>query len=189
MPTDNTQILVAQMARVWLAPVGTAAPADEVVAMGSDWRDVGLFTPDSLRLNDAPTFDTVQSHQSFYPTRRFQTAQAATVQVDLQQFSAKNLTAVMGGGTVSQVVSGHFKYTPPRVGGRSAISAVLEIIDGIRNYRYVVPNAQQTEANQMDFRRSNETILPLRLSILGSDVGDPWYLLTNDPTFDPTFVA
>lgn len=188
MATDDTEILVAQLARVYLGAVGTAAPADETATLDANWKEVGFFTPDSLQLSDTPTFASVVSHQSAYPTRQFQTGQAAAVQVDLQQFNGDNLIGVMGGGTIVTIgTSGtHFKYSPPQIGGRDYIAALIELTDGTKKYRFIIPKAIQTEANTMQFRRTNETTLPLRLAVQGSDVGDPWYLLTNDPAFDPS---
>ena len=51
---DANNIVVAQMARVYLAPIGTAAPTDPVTAMPTAWREVGLFTPDSLAARSVP---------------------------------------------------------------------------------------------------------------------------------------
>lgn len=192
--SDNTRITIAQTARVYLAVLGTIAPVDDTVALDPAWREVGLFTPDSLRFADNPDFDTVTSHQSSYPTRRFQKGETASMQVDLQEFSARNMVSVMGGGTVSQIAApappaaGHYKYSPPAIGGRSDVSAILEIVDGVKRYRLIIPRATNTETVQVDWKRTNETILPLRLMVDGSDVGDPWYLLSNDPAWSPTAV-
>lgn len=193
MATNANQIVVAQMARVWLAPVGTAAPAGPATAMPTGWREVGLFTPDSLSWSTDPSFEEVRSHQSNYPTRRFQTEDAASVSVDLQEWSGENFAAVYGGGTVTAVaavtgppvVPAHFKFSPPGVGGRSSVAAVIEIIDGTKHYRRMIPKCEQTEGVEQSFEKTSESTLPLRLAVLGSDVGDPWYDLTDDPAFDP----
>jgi hypothetical protein len=184
---------VAQMARVWLAPVGTAAPAGPAAAMPTGWREVGLFTPDSLSWSTDPSFEEVRSHQSNYPTRRFQTEDAATVQVDLQEWNGENFKAVYGGGTITTVaaVTGppaipqHFRYSPPGIGGREQVEACIEIQDGTKHYRRIVPKCEQNEGVEQSFEKTSESTLPLRLSILGSDIGDPWYDLTDDPAFMP----
>jgi hypothetical protein len=186
---DPTRIVVAQMARVWLAPVGTAAPADATTAMPALWREVGLFTPDSLGWSTDPSFEEVRSHQSNYPTRKFQTEDAATAEVDLQEWSAENFKAVYGGGTVAEIlpstVPKQWKFTPPAIGGRTSVAAVIEIIDGAKHYRRVIPRCEQGEGVEQTFEKTSESILPLRLSVLGADVGDPWYDLTDDQAFAP----
>jgi hypothetical protein len=190
---NDARILVPQMARVWLAPVGTAAPADPIITPAAAWKDVGFFTPDSLQWATDPNFETVTSHQSNYPTRRFQTTDSATVQVNLQEWSVDNFKAVYGGGTFTEVAAVvgppasivHYKFAPPAIGGRTQTAAMIEIIDGTKHYRTIIPKCEQTEGVELGYDKTNEVTLPLRLSIIGSDVGDPWYMLTDDPAMDP----
>lgn len=190
---NANNIVVAQMARVYLAPVGTAAPAGPVVVMPDEWREVGLFTPDSLSWATDPSFEEVRSHQSNYPTRRFQTEDAASAEVDLQEWTAENFKAVYGGGTVVEVAEAvgppaiplHYRYSPPTIGGRETVAACIEIVDGNKHYRRLIPRCEQSEGVEQSFERTSESTLPLRLSVLGSDIGDPWYDLTDDPAFAP----
>jgi len=190
---NANNIVVAQMARVYLAPVGTPAPAGPATVMAAAWREVGLFTPDSLSWSTDPSFEEVRSHQSNFPTRRFQTEDAATMEVDLQEWTGENFKAVYGGGTVTVVpaqtdpvaIPEHYRYSPPAVGGRSTVAACIEIIDGAKHYRRMIPRCEQSEGVEQSFERTSESTLPLRLSVLGSDLGDPWYDLTDDPAFEP----
>lgn len=190
---NDARILVPQMARVYLAPVGTVAPEGPTVAPGVGWKEVGFFTPDSLQWATDPNFEEVTSHQSGYPTRQFQTTDAATIECDLQEWSADNFKAVFGGGTITEITPTepvgapvYYQFSPPAIGGRTNIAAIIEVIDGTKHYRTIVPKAQQTEGAELGYDRTAETTLPLRLSIVGSDIGDPWYLTTNDPAFAPT---
>lgn len=187
---NANRILVPQMARVWLAPVGTTAPADPVVAMPSGWVDVGYFDPSSLQWQTAPTFQTVQSHQSIYPTRRFQDADAATIVCSLQEWSAVNFQTVFGGGTITAMTGGtapntytYYQFSPPLVGARTQTAACIEIIDGTKNYRRIVPICEQDAGNTITYHRTAESTLPLALTVIGSDLGNAWYELTNDPAF------
>lgn len=186
-------IFVAQMARVWLAPVGTAAPAGPAAPMPDEWRDCGLFTPDSLGFSTDLSIEEVRSHQSRYPTRRFQTEESAALSVDLQEWNGDNFRAVYGGGTIVEVAAVttpvpiplHYRFSPPAIGGREQVSACIEIIDGARHYRRIVPICEQNEGVEQSFEATSESTLPLRLAIVGTGVGDPWYDLTDDPAFAP----
>jgi hypothetical protein len=186
-------IVIAQMARVWLAPTGTAAPEGPATVMPTGWTEVGLFTPDSLSFATDPSFEQVDSHQSAYPTRRFQTSDAATASVDLQEWTGENFKAVFGGGTVEKIeedagppaIPEHYKFTPPAIGGRSEVAACIEIIDGTKHYRRMIPRAMQTEGVEQGFARTSESTLPLRLSVLGSDIAAPFYDISDDPAFEP----
>ncbi|MFI8206718.1 IPT/TIG domain-containing protein [Streptomyces sp. NPDC085937] len=188
--TNNNEILIPQLSRVWLAPVGTPAPEDATSPMPEGWFTVGLFTEDSLKFNAEPNFEQVRSAQSYYPTRTFQTQDAATIEVDLQQWSGRNFKAVYGGGSITVVTpSGggpkHFKFAPPRVGGRTEIAAVIEVIDGGKHYRYMVPRTMQMEGVSKDLAKTKESVLPLRLAVQGGDDTDAWYVITDDPAFQP----
>ncbi|MER5482643.1 hypothetical protein ABT024_05415 [Streptomyces sp. NPDC002812] len=188
--TNSTQIVVPARTRLWLAPVGSLAPADATVAMAAAWYSVGLTTEDSLKFSEEPQFETVKSAQTDFPSRTFQTSDAATVEVDLQQWNARNFKAVFGGGAITEITPGgagakHYRFTPPRIGGRSEVAACIEVIDGAKVYRYVIPRAMQMEGVQTDLQKAKESILPLRLAVQGGDDADAWYLLTNDPAFGP----
>lgn len=187
MAVNTNRILVAQVARFYLAPVGTAAPADPVVAPAAAWKEVGYFTPDSLAFNTDLNFEEIRSHQSDYPTRRFQTEASAIIEVDLQEWSGDNLKAVHGGGTITEIAGPpiHYKFSPPAVGGRVQTAAMIEIIDGTKHYRTIVPKCEQNEGVEVAYEKASEAALPLRLAVVASDVGDPWYTITDDPAFEP----
>ena len=189
--TNNNQIVIPSITRVYLAPVGTAAPADATVAMPAALRSVGLTTEDSLKFNSEPNFEQVKSAQSSYPTRTFQTSDAATIEVDLQQWSGDNFVSVYGGGEIATInVAGppattHYKFTPPRIGSRTEVMAVIEVIDGGKHYRYVIPRCMQMEGVSKDLAKTKEAVLPLRLAVQGGDDLDAWSVLTDDPAFAP----
>ncbi|MBT2395252.1 hypothetical protein [Streptomyces sp. ISL-100] len=187
---NNNQIVIPALTRVWLAEVGTTAPADATVVMPTGWRAVGLTTEDSLKFNNEPNFEQVRSAQSSFPTRTFQTQDASTIEVDLQQWSGENFRAVYGGGDIVEVTAQdtkkHFKFTPPRIGSRTEIAACIEVIDGGKSYRYMVPRAMQMEGVNTELAKTKEAVLPLRLAVQGGDDSDAWYVITSDPSFAPS---
>jgi hypothetical protein len=182
---DASRVVVAQNARIYLAPLGTAAPATATGVLAAGWKEVGLFTPDSLKWKTDPQFQEVRSHQSNYATRRMQTNDGATVDVDLQEWSADNFYAVYGGGNFT-TSSGSYVFSPPGVGNRVDVAAIIEIIDGGKAFRRIIPRTSQVEGVEQSFTRANESTLPLRLSVIGTDALDAYYDLTNDPAFTST---
>jgi len=190
--TNAAETVVPSRTFVYLAPVGTTAPADATVALAAGWRSVGHTTEDSLKFNEEPNFEEMKSAQSDFPVRRFQTSDSATIEVDLQQWSGENLKAVYGGGTISEITPTgggtppkHYKFVPPRVGGRTEVAAIVEVIDGGKHYRFVCPRTMQLEGVATDLQKGTGSKLPLRLGVLGGDDVDAWYLLTDDPSFGP----
>ncbi len=188
MTLNKQQAVVPSRVNIYLAPVGTAAPADAVVALDPAWIHVGHTVPDSLSLASEPEFGEINSHQSDYAIRRFKTSDSSSLSVDLLQWSAANFRSVYGGGTVSEVGvgSGIFKFVPPTMSDAvNEQSCIVEIKDGGKNYRFIYAATAQIEGVSQEFSKGSETRLPLRLAILGDDLGEPWYLLTDDPAFDP----
>lgn len=189
MAVNSGRIMVAGDAHLYLAPVGTAMPVDATVALSATWIEVGYFTRDSLQFSTDPSFEDVESHQNFYPTRTIQTGDSAQVQVDLQEWSLANFQAIFGGGTVATIsVTGppsgtHYKFSPPAVGARAETACIAQILDGTKQYRLCIPRAQQREGAEIPLNKGSEATLSLRLGVLGGGVGDPWYWLANDPAF------
>ncbi len=182
---DSTQIVVPTRAYTYVGPVGTAAPADEAATPNAALINVGLTTPDSLEFATEPQFEEVNSHQSDYPVRRVQTSEAGTISVDLQQWNKDNITFAFGGGTVSQVTTGHYKFVPPSLGARTERMVIIDWLDGSKKYRLVIPRCIQVEGVTTALQKGQEARLPLRLAILGGDSVDPWYMLTNDTAMNP----
>lgn len=187
MSLNSQEALVPARVYVHLAPVGTTAPTDVTGALAAGWVNCGHSTPDSLSFNTEPEFTEVPSHQSDYAIRREKTSESASVSVDLLQWNAANLIAAYGGGTVTETVadSGIYKFTPPALTGSREKAAVVEIIDGDKKYRFVYPRVMQIEGVQTQFQKGQGSVLPLRLAVLGDDGVVPWYLITNDPAFEP----
>ncbi|MGW0485792.1 phage tail tube protein [Nonomuraea sp. NPDC003214] len=175
-------VFVPQIARIWMAPVGTVAPDGPTVTMPTGWYDIGLFTPDSLNWATDPQFEEARAHQSNYPVRRWQTEDAATLECDLMEWSLQSFQAVYGGGTIEKITPTgdpappvYYKFTPPAIGSRTEIAVCMELGDGTKRVRRMIPRAEQAEGVEQSFERTANSTLPLRLSVLGGDIGDPFY--------------
>lgn len=184
MSQDASNVLVPNRVYVYLAPVGTAAPADESAALDAAWKEVGHTTPDSLAFATDPQFEQVKSAQSDFPIREFLTEESASISVDLLEFSGDNFKAVYGGGTLTQVTAGHYKFAPPS-GTRTEVSCILKIVDGTDTFVYVFPKVLQKEGVETQLHKGAQGTLPLRLTVIGADGVDPWYLLTDSAAFSP----
>lgn len=183
MASNPTETLVPARVEVSLAAVGTAVAAG-LAALSGSWHNVGNTTTDGLNFNTSPTFDTLTSAQSDFPIRTFQTADAATVSVVLEDWSAKNLIAAYGGGEITEPSSGLFKFVPPSFGGHEETACVIDITDGDLRFRYVFPRMMQTDGVQTALGKGAGATLPLSLAVQGADGVDPWYLITNSDSFD-----
>lgn len=184
---DNAEFVVAARTYLYLAPKGTAAPTT-VGEPPEPWRNVGYTTPDNCQFATEPQFTDIMSAQSDYPTSRIQTGDAAKIAMVLQQWNGENFKAVYGGGTIAEegtAGSGVYKFTPPKLGERQEVTAILRTVFGTKEYLWIATKVFQGEGVPLDLNKTQESRLPLSLAILGSDTTDPWYLLTNDDAFAP----
>lgn len=189
MATNADRILVAGDAHLYLAPYPATFPSNLSTAPSAadaDWVEVGFFTEDSLQFATDPSFQDINSHQAFYPTRTVQDGDAATLSVDLQEWSGENFSSVFGGGSVTEVSPSVFRFAPPTPGTRNEVSALLHIIDGSKLYRLCIPRTSQRDGVELPLQKGQEATLALSLSILDPGTGnDAWYWLTNDVAFTP----
>lgn len=190
MGAENAFVPV--MARLWAAPVGTTAPDGPEATMPPDWVDLGLFTPDSLNWATAPEFQEAEAHQSNDPILTWQTKDAATIEVDLYEWTIDSFKAIFGGGTFEEVTpsggSGnkYVKFTPPAVGARTETALCLELVYGSKKLRRIVPRAMQKEGVEQSFNKTAASTLPLRMSVLGNDLGTAsWYDMSTLPGLVP----
>jgi hypothetical protein len=185
------QITRPGRAYLYLAKVGTLAPTTVDSEPPAPWRNVGLFTEDSLTFSTSPEFQDVRSAQSDFATRTFQTTDGATLAVQLQQWNGDNFKAVYGGGSVEAVggSTGLYKFAPPSLGSRDETAAIIKVVDGSDIYLFVFPRTQQTEGVELGLQKGQEARLALSLRVVGGDGVDPWYCLTNSDAFAPVAVT
>ncbi len=181
---DANELVVAGSGDVWVAPFGTALPTSVDGALNGNFFKLGLCTEDGLKLNSTPTIEEFKSWQSRYPTRRELTGLEAQVTFVLQQWNEQTLQTALGGGTVSEPVSGKFKYSPVSDTEQlDIVSIVADWRDGTKLYRYVIAKGQATESVEIDLQRTALAVLPVTIKTLGQPGVDPYNIYTNDPSF------
>lgn len=178
------EIVVGANGSIWTAPIGTAAPADETAAPGAGWVDLGYATEDGVTVTDAKTLEAIPVWQLFYAARRIVTERDLTLGFGLRQWGHEKVKLAFGGGEVTEPAPGHFKYTPPSPEELDERSFMIDWIDGTKKYRLVVARGIVSENVETNITRGAAADLPITVSLIGDDAGDPWYLLTNDPAFD-----
>lgn len=184
MAGNKDRITIPGRFRLWLDSTGAAAPATAIASMPTGWRDVGFTTPDGTSF--AASFEqlAVMSHQSDYPTRKGITSRTGRVTCVLQEWSGENYQAVQGGGEVTEVTTGVYKFVPPD-GNNESLQACLEVVDGTKHYRYIIPQGSIGEGPEIPLNKTAESTLPFAFDVEGQDGVPPWYLITDDPAFAP----
>ncbi|WP_433357828.1 hypothetical protein ACQP25_44505 (plasmid) [Microtetraspora malaysiensis] len=175
-------IFVAGVAWIYLAPVGTAAPDGvDGVPMPTAWKNVGMFSPESLNWKTDPKFEDIKAHQAKKSVRKIQTDDSADLEADLLEWSLESFRAVFGGGSIEEITptggvgSKYYKFVPPDLGAREEVAVCVEIKDGTRMLRRIIPRAMQTAGVEQKLDKTNASTLPLRMSVLGNEIGADSY--------------
>jgi hypothetical protein len=186
MGKDVDEIVVGANGSFWIAPVGTAAPATPVAAPGAGWVDLGYTSEDGATVRDSKTLEVVNVWQLFYGARLIVTERDFNVSVALRQWNGDTFKTAMGGGEITEPAAGVFKYVPPDPEDAGEKAAMLDWADGSKHYRLVMPRGYGSESVESNIVRASAADLPYTHTVLGADSVTPWYMLTDDPAFDPT---
>lgn len=182
MPKDTDEIVVGANGTVRVAPVGSTEPADIGESWDAAWVDLGYINEDGLTVKDAKSINDVKVWQLFYPARRIITERDFTVAFAMRQFSGLQVELAFGGGTVTAESEG-FRFTPPDPDVIDERALGLEWLDGDKTFRLIIPRGLVTEDVETKLVRTDPADLPITFGVIGSEDSDPWYLLTDDPTF------
>lgn len=184
MALDSGQIVVGGTGHIYTADLGSTAPTTEVSALAAGWLDLGYTTDDGVTFTPEWESEDLMAWQSQYPVRRLRVSQSAGVGFTLMQWNVTTVPFGFGGGTVTEPTSGHFKYTPGAPGATDERGLIVEWVDDTKNYRLVIPKGETGSLGDVTITRSGSANLETSFSVLGTDGSDPWYLLTDDPSFE-----
>jgi hypothetical protein len=179
---DPTELVVAGTGEVYVAPVGTALPTSPTAALAAAYTGLGYHTEDGVSISVATEVTEFRSWQSRHPVRRELQAQECQFTFALQQWNDATLPFAFGGGAVSDLGGGVYRYNPPADDAAlDERSLIVDVRDGSRRLRFVVPRGNVTDAVQSQFSRSQEAVLPVTFkALVPSDASRSWHVLSDD---------
>lgn len=186
MAYDADQILVGANGSIYVAPTGSTEPTDATSALDAAFIDLGAISENGAAIQDAKTLQPIRIWQSFYPVRRVITERDFTLTFALAEWSKDTVELAFGGAVTEPDPTGapgEYKMTPPSPETIDERCMVLEWQDGTKNYRLVMPVGMVQDAVNTNLVRTDNAELPITFGVNGSDGSDPWYLLTDDPSF------
>lgn len=185
MARDSDEILVALTGDVYVAPVGTALPTTEVVALNGAFSNLGYLTEDGVAFAVGQEVEEIPAWQSLDPVRRLLTAREFTSGFSLLQWNEHTFQVAFNGGAVTEPTSGHYKYTfPTAADGIAEFAVVLDLVDGAKKYRVVMPRVTNNEGAELNLVKTGPGSLPVSLKALTPETGDIVAIYTNDPAFE-----
>ena len=168
------EVRVAGAGHVFVAPEGTAAPVD-LAALPADWVDIGYVTTDGVTFTFSRETEDLDAWQGD-KIRVLTTRYPATVGFSLMQTSSDVIVLAMGGGSVTEVSTGVYKYLPST--DNAVRSFVVEFDDEGKKYRYYVPRSQVEGDVAFTLTRAGAVTYPLTFGLLDND--PKYVILSND---------
>lgn len=183
MPIDNTQVRVGVTGRLYVAPVGTAFPAS-TAASWTSFVDLGYLAEPGPSMT--PSIDTsdVMAWQSYFPVRTVATARGMEWKFTLLQTSGTTLKLAFGGGTITSLGGGDYKYDPAAPGTVDERALGLEITDGSIIQRWLNDRAILSDIGDVSAAKDSNIGYEVTFRSLDSNSGKPWRVISNDAAFN-----
>lgn len=179
---DEAATVVAGTGQLWVAPVGTTLPAvdtDPTLALAAAFVGTGYTTEDGVTLSGNLEISEHRVWQNSSPVRRERKSQEIQIGCELVQWDENTLVLAFGGGSVSTGVGGFPTYTFPQAGEALYERAVvLDVTDGARHMRIVVPRMNVADSVEAQFNADNMAVLPVALRSLASATAP--YIISDD---------
>lgn len=180
--TDASETIVAGTGQVYVAAVGTALPANDSSSLNAAFHGLGYHTEDGVSINKGLEVIEFGAWQSKTAIRRERDTEDFVLTFALQQWNEDTIPFAFGGGSVTDLGSNHYKYTPPDDTSQlDEKSLIVDLDDGSRRMRIVIPRGTINEGVESQFTRNAMAALPISFKALEpSTGGDAWYILSND---------
>lgn len=178
---DSGETIIAGTGEVYVAPVGTTEPANESSTLNTAFFGLGYHDEDGVAVQNAPELQKFGAWQSKKPIRIERGDEAFRLTFKLLQWNEKTVPLAFGGGTISDLGSGHYKFTPPLADDAPDERCVVaDVIDGDNILRIVIPRCIVVDDVESELKRDAMGMLPITVEAMEPETGgDPWYFLTN----------
>jgi hypothetical protein len=179
-----THVTVAGTGTVWVAPEGTAIPAD-LADPPDPWLDIGYTSDDGVTITMSRDQEDINAWQSTDPVRVLVTAEPKTVEMELLEFDRESIMLAYRGGTWAGSAA-PYTYTPPVPGASDVRAMLIDAVDGGFQFRFVFPRVQIQGDVETTLARTDAVRLPLELAVLASTPS--WSIVGDLPGFGATTV-
>jgi hypothetical protein len=175
------ETVIAGTGQLSVAPVGTTLPApnsDPTAALNPAFIGCGYTAEDGASFKVTPEITEHRVWQSTDAIRSSLKSHAKEIGVKLVQWNEATVVLAFGGGSIN--TSGGFPTYTFIVAGDALgeYAVVLDVEDGDRNFRFVFPRMNITDAVESQFNADNMAELPITLKALSSTVAPYW--ITDD---------
>jgi hypothetical protein len=191
MTKVNEQIRVGAGGSIYVAALSatptlpTVNDTDPLAALEDPFKELGYATEEGVTFRDGRTIQTVKAWQSGgYPVRKTVTEYESMLSFELMQW-AKDIIEFALDAVVSKGTEGYYKITPTRDGVAREYAMVIDWGEGDYHYRIVIPRGVIEDAVEIGLTAEDTANLPVAFGAVAEVGVAPWYIITDDPSFDP----
>ena len=161
---DNVLVGTSNGPGIWIAPVGTKAPADVNTVPADPWQTLGYLSEDGVKVTQATDSQNIMSWQSKTPLRSFVTSREVSLEFTMLELSQRNFQLYFG-QTISTGDPSEFSITVR--GDEPAhhqYAVLLDLIDGDLITRLFYPRASLSQAGDMEVTQGGAIGLPVTMA-------------------------
>lgn len=170
---EAANVAVAGSGSVWVAPEGTALPAD-IADPAAPFLDLGYVGEDGVSFTFSRDTEDIAAWQSPDPIRVLTTSEPKTIEFELLEFDRDSIELAFRGGTWAGA-GPPYVYTPPSAGASDVRAMVIDGIDGTKKWRFCFPRVQLSGDVEFALQRTDAVRLALEFGVLASST--PWKLI------------
>lgn len=171
---------------IMVAPVGTALPTTVATAPNAAFKDLGFVSEDGVSLSQSSTWETIKDWGGDQ-VRKFLSDFTGTLSFTLLETNSEVLKYVYGSAqvttTAATVSSGTLNAIKLNANEPPTASLIVNILDGVRKVRIVVPNSQVTERGDLKFSRTSAVMHQLTVEAYPDASVNSIYIYTDDGVF------
>jgi hypothetical protein len=179
---EASNVVVASFGHIYIAPEGTALPADVTTPLPAAWEDIGYVGEDGVTFTLSRDTEDIMAWQSTEAVRRLVTAEPKELAFELLEFDPESVQLAFRGGSMSKTGTAPDEtaiYEPPVPGAESIKAACVEWLDGDDTWRFCAKRVEVSGDVEFVLTRTDAIRLPLTLAILAADPPG-WTILSDD---------
>jgi hypothetical protein len=151
---------------LYVAPVGTAAPADTATAPAAPWQILGYISDDGPTVGSSTTTQDIKPWQSRSPIRTVITERMMTVKFILWQINPLTLAMYFDADVPTPAVDGDFAMEVRSDGDQHLYAIMVDNADGPRAMRVIFHRASLSDAADMQIQSGAAVPLEVTLTAL-----------------------
>jgi hypothetical protein len=185
MALEPQNVVVAGTGAVWVAPEGTALPANLTPPI-APWEDVGYVGEDGVSFTFSRDQEEITAWQAADPVRILITTEPKTIEFELLEFDQESLLLAFRGGSVAGAAP-PYTYTPPDPGATDVRAMLIDGVDGALTFRFGFPRVQLQGDLEFALLRTDAVRLSMEFGVLAS--ATKWQIVSDLPGFGPGVLA